>query len=142
MMEVSIVGLDLAKRVFQFYAARSDGSVVLRRELSRGHVVTFFTELPQCTVALSLKQRPGRRCVLSFRRLNPSRPAPRYSGRGTSLSASERSLSMPFAHIWPSKASLHRRELRTGPCWRRLLKITTRASTLLLWRPLDYIWTR
>ena len=52
MKEVSIVGLDLAKRVFQVHAARSDGSVVLRRKLSRGQVVTFFTELPKCTVAM------------------------------------------------------------------------------------------
>jgi hypothetical protein len=52
MKEVSIVGLDLAKRVFQVHAARSDGSVVLRRQLSRGQVVTFFTELPKCIVAM------------------------------------------------------------------------------------------
>lgn len=52
MKEVSIVGLDLAKRVFQVHAAGSDGSVVLRRKLSRGQVVTFFTELPRCTVAM------------------------------------------------------------------------------------------
>ena len=52
MKEVSIVGLDLAKRVFQVHAARSDGSVVLRRKLSRGQVVTFFTELPKCIVAM------------------------------------------------------------------------------------------
>ena len=31
MKEVSIVGLDLAKRVFQVHAAGSDGGVVLRR---------------------------------------------------------------------------------------------------------------
>ena len=45
MKEVSIVGLDLAKRVFQVHAARSDGSVVLRRKLSRGQVVTFFVSI-------------------------------------------------------------------------------------------------
>lgn len=31
MKEVSIVGLDLAKRVFQVHAAGADGVVVLRR---------------------------------------------------------------------------------------------------------------
>lgn len=44
MKEVSIVGLDLAKRVFRVHG--SDGCVVLRRKLSRGQVVSFFTELP------------------------------------------------------------------------------------------------
>lgn len=52
MKEVSIVGLDLAKRVFQVHAAGSDGNVVLRRKLSRGQVVIFFRELPRCTVAM------------------------------------------------------------------------------------------
>lgn len=52
MKEVCIVGLDLAKRVFQVHAARSDGSVILRRKLSRGQVVTFFMELPKCIVAV------------------------------------------------------------------------------------------
>jgi transposase len=52
MKEVSIVGLDLAKRVFQVHAAGSDGAVVLRRKLSRGQVLAFFTELPKCTVAM------------------------------------------------------------------------------------------
>lgn len=47
MREVGIVGLDLAKRVFQVHAAGSDGGVVLRRKLSRGHVIAFFRDLPK-----------------------------------------------------------------------------------------------
>ena len=31
MAEVSIVGVDLAKQVFQLHAAASDGSVIFRR---------------------------------------------------------------------------------------------------------------
>ncbi|MBU1314826.1 MAG: IS110 family transposase [Alphaproteobacteria bacterium] len=52
MKEVSIVRLDLAKRVFQVHAAGSDGRVILRRKLSRGQVITFFAELPKCIVAM------------------------------------------------------------------------------------------
>ena len=52
MKEISIVGLDLAKRVFQVHAAGSDGAVVLRRKLSRGQILAFFTELPKCIVAM------------------------------------------------------------------------------------------
>ncbi len=52
MKEVSIVGLDLAKRVFQVHAARTDGSVVSRRKLSRAQVLAFFTKLPKCIVAM------------------------------------------------------------------------------------------
>lgn len=34
MEDVNIVGLDLAKRVFQVHRAASDGSVVCRKKLS------------------------------------------------------------------------------------------------------------
>lgn len=52
MKEVSIVGLDLAKRVFQVHAASADGGFVLRKKLSRVHVLAFFQSLPSCTVAM------------------------------------------------------------------------------------------
>jgi hypothetical protein len=35
MGEVSIIGLDLAKNVFQAHGAGADGSVIFRRKLSR-----------------------------------------------------------------------------------------------------------
>jgi hypothetical protein len=35
MEEVSIVGIDLAKQVFQIHGAASDGRVVFRKKLSR-----------------------------------------------------------------------------------------------------------
>ncbi|MBN9066371.1 MAG: IS110 family transposase [Rhizobiales bacterium] len=52
MKDISIVGLDLAKRVFQVHAAGRDGAAVLRRKLSRGQLLTFFAGLPRCTVAM------------------------------------------------------------------------------------------
>ena len=52
MKEVSIVGLDLAKRVFQVHAASADGGFVLRKKLSRVHVLAFFRDLPSCIVAM------------------------------------------------------------------------------------------
>ncbi len=41
MSEVTIIGIDLAKRVFQLHGARQDGSVVFRKKLSRGQVLAF-----------------------------------------------------------------------------------------------------
>ena len=38
MGEVSIIGLDLAKNVFQAHGAGADGSVVFRRKLSRAQL--------------------------------------------------------------------------------------------------------
>jgi len=51
-MQVTTIGLDLAKNVFQAHGAGSDGSVVFRRRLSRQQVLTFFAGQPCCTVAM------------------------------------------------------------------------------------------
>lgn len=52
MGEISIIGLDLAKQVFQVHGARVDGSVVLRKKLTRGQLLAFFSKLPPCIVAM------------------------------------------------------------------------------------------
>ena len=36
MSEITVIGNDLAKRVFQLHGARIDGSVAYRKKLSRG----------------------------------------------------------------------------------------------------------
>ena len=50
--EVSIIGLDLAKNVFQVHGACSDGSVAFRRKLPRAKVLSFFAAQPPCRVAM------------------------------------------------------------------------------------------
>ncbi len=52
MEDVSIVGLDLAKRVFQVRGAALDGRVICRKRLSRGLLLKFFAQLPPCIVAM------------------------------------------------------------------------------------------
>lgn len=52
MEEVSIIGLDLAKNVFQAHGARSDGSVVFRTKISRAKLLAFFAAVPKCLVAM------------------------------------------------------------------------------------------
>ncbi|MEH2545463.1 transposase [Bradyrhizobium sp. AZCC 2262] len=52
MEEISIIGLDLAKNVFQAHGATADGSVVFRRKLTRGQVLRFFASQPSCIVAM------------------------------------------------------------------------------------------
>lgn len=51
-MEVSIIGIDIAKNVFQFHGAAADGSVVFRRKIRRAGVLDFLANQPQCFVAL------------------------------------------------------------------------------------------
>ena len=52
MGEVSTIGLDLAKHVFQVHGVDAEGTVVLRKQLRRGAMVKFFAELPPCTVGI------------------------------------------------------------------------------------------
>jgi len=50
--QVSTVGLDLAKSIFQLHGADSTGAVVFRKKLRRAQVLSFLATLPPCTVAL------------------------------------------------------------------------------------------
>ncbi len=52
MEEVSVIGIDLAKRSFQVHGARADGSVAYRRKLGRGKLLGFLASQPPCTVAM------------------------------------------------------------------------------------------
>lgn len=52
MEEVSIIGVDLAKNVFQLHGAASDGSVVFRKKLSRPQFARFMADHPACEVAM------------------------------------------------------------------------------------------
>lgn len=52
MDEVIIVGVDLAKQVFQLHGAASDGRVIFRKKLSRAQFARFMAALPPCIVAM------------------------------------------------------------------------------------------
>ena len=52
MTKITIVGLDLAKSVFQVHAADSEGMPVVRKKLRRGQVLVFFARLSPCLIGL------------------------------------------------------------------------------------------
>jgi transposase len=52
MEEVSTIGLDLAKHVFQAHGASASGAVVFRKKLRREQVLSFFAGQPRCRVAM------------------------------------------------------------------------------------------
>ena len=52
MNEVSIIGIDLAKRVFQLHGAAADGSVVFRKKLTRAQLLPFLARQPASIVAM------------------------------------------------------------------------------------------
>src|SRR5262245_48121099 len=52
MGEVSTIGLDIAKSVFQVHGVDAAGNVILRRQLKRRYVLAFFQKLPPCLVGI------------------------------------------------------------------------------------------
>ena len=52
MGEVSTIGLDLAKSVFQAHGADASGAVIFRKKLRREQVLAFFARQPRCLVAM------------------------------------------------------------------------------------------
>jgi len=52
MKEINIIGVDLAKNVFQLHGAAADGTVLFRKKLSRPQFQRFMTEHPQCLVVM------------------------------------------------------------------------------------------
>jgi len=51
-MQVTTVGIDLAKNVFQVHGVDAHGKAVLRKTLRRDAVARFFANLPQCLVGM------------------------------------------------------------------------------------------
>jgi transposase len=50
--EVSTIGLDIAKQVFQAHGADTSGHVMFRKRLTRARLIEFFRSQPRCLVAL------------------------------------------------------------------------------------------
>lgn len=52
MNEITTIGLDLAKHVFQVHGVDASGVTVVRKRLRRSEVLAFFTRLPRCLIGL------------------------------------------------------------------------------------------
>lgn len=51
-MQVVRIGLDIAKGSFQVHGVDAHSKVVIRKQLTRGKVLTYFAQLPSCLVGL------------------------------------------------------------------------------------------
>jgi error-prone DNA polymerase len=51
-MGMSMIGLDIAKSVFQLHGIDAGGNVQLKRKLRRGELIAFFEQQPRCTVVM------------------------------------------------------------------------------------------
>jgi transposase len=51
-MQISTVGLDLAKNGFQVHGVDEAGNVVIQRQLRRTQMSDFFRKLPPCLIGM------------------------------------------------------------------------------------------
>jgi transposase len=52
MQAIATIGLDIAKSVFQVHGVDAEGKVIVRRQLKRRYVLTFFEKLPPCVIGI------------------------------------------------------------------------------------------
>ena len=52
MGEITTIGLDLAKSVFQVHAIGADGKIMLRRQVRRSMMLAFFATLAPCLIGM------------------------------------------------------------------------------------------
>ena len=52
MEQISVVGIDLAKHIFQVHGADRDGRAVLRQSVGREQLVALMSSFPRCVVAM------------------------------------------------------------------------------------------
>ncbi|MDN4633997.1 IS110 family transposase [Sphingomonas sp. PsM26] len=52
MGNVTTIGLDIAKNVFQVHGVDADGAAVVRQRLTRGRMLKFFAKLPRCLIGI------------------------------------------------------------------------------------------
>ena len=52
MQAITTIGLDIAKSVFQVHGVDAGGQVVVRRQLKRRYVLTFFQKLSPCLLGI------------------------------------------------------------------------------------------
>jgi transposase len=58
-MNITTVGIDLAKNVFQVHGVDARGKVVLRKQLRRAQVAVFFANLPSCLIGMEACRECG-----------------------------------------------------------------------------------
>jgi transposase len=51
-MNITTIGLDIAKNIFQVHGVDANGKVVLRKQLKRSQVLAFFANLLPCRTGL------------------------------------------------------------------------------------------
>jgi transposase len=51
-MKITTIGIDLAKNVLQAHGVDERGKTVLRKQLKRDQVASFFANMPACLIGM------------------------------------------------------------------------------------------
>ena len=51
-MQITTIGLDIAKNVFQVHGIDANETAVVRKQLRRSQVLAFFKALPPCLIGM------------------------------------------------------------------------------------------
>lgn len=51
-MNITTIGIDIAKRIFQIHGVNANGKTVLKKKLMRDQVLNFMSNLPKCLVGI------------------------------------------------------------------------------------------
>ena len=51
-MKINVLGIDLAKQVFQLHGVDEQGQAVLRKKLTRKKLLAFIAQLEPCLIGL------------------------------------------------------------------------------------------
>jgi transposase len=58
-VNITTIGFDLAKNVFQLHGIDVRGNVRLRKQLKRGQVAAFFANFPPCLIGMEARACAG-----------------------------------------------------------------------------------
>jgi transposase len=61
-MQITTIGLDIAKNVFQVHGIDANEKVVVRKQLRRGKLMAFFEALSPCLIGMEAREQWGARC--------------------------------------------------------------------------------
>ena len=50
--DINVIGIDIAKRVFHVIGMDTRGTIILRKRLYRGEVMSLMAQLPRATVGM------------------------------------------------------------------------------------------
>ena len=51
-MNIKTIGLDTAKTIFHLVGLNQHGKQILKKKLRRSQLLTYFANLPPCTIAI------------------------------------------------------------------------------------------